>query len=82
QLGKLQKYVKKRLPVITQPVLAFQGLEDETIDIQSSRVVINSIRSKVKELIEIENGQHCVLLDAKREAVYAKTIEFIATAKN
>lgn len=82
QLGKLQSFIKDRLSKITQPVLVFQGLDDETIDIRSSRIVINSIRSNVKELVEVDKGQHCVLLDAQRDAVYTKTIKFIDEIRN
>ncbi len=82
QLGDLQIFIKKRLCLIRQPVLAFQGLKDETIDLQSSRKVIEMVSSNIKELIELENCRHCILLDAQREFVYQKTFDFIHRIEN
>jgi carboxylesterase len=82
ELGRFQEIVKKELPGIQQPMLVFQGLQDETIDINSSRIIVNTVGSEVKELVELENCGHCILLDIRRESVYERTLLFIRSLIN
>lgn len=76
ELGSLQEAVKSRLPEIRQPLLIFQGKQDETIDHHSASMVYNAVSSRVKQLIEPENCGHCVLLDKQRQDFYSQTIDF------
>ncbi|NMB54412.1 MAG: alpha/beta fold hydrolase [Leptolinea sp.] len=77
ELGRFQDIVMKELPGIQQPMLVFQGLQDETIDINSSRIIVNTVGSGVKDLVELENCGHCILLDNQREPVYKRALSFI-----
>ncbi len=77
ELGKLQFEVHRILYKIHQPLLVIQGLQDETIDIRSSRMVYDSVSSTRKELVELENCGHGVLLDKLHETVFAKSVAFI-----
>jgi len=76
ELGDLQKEVLRKLPEIHQPLLIFQGKQDETIDHRSSSLVYNAVSSTQKELVELDDCGHCVLLDKQRNDVYRKTIDF------
>lgn len=77
ELGKLQDEVRKTLSRITQPIIIFQGKNDETIDVKSSTIVYQSVSSTIKEVVELENCGHCILLDAQRETIYSRTENFL-----
>ena len=75
---KLQRYVRRRLPEIDQPVIIFQGLLDETISPDSARDIHARISSTDKTLVWLENSPHCVLLDHCWESIAGQSAEFIA----
>lgn len=77
ELGSFQKAVYKRLSDICQPLLIFQGRQDETIDHRSASMVYNAVSSRDKQLIEPENCGHCVLLNNQRKIFYNQTIDFL-----
>ncbi len=80
ELGKLQDEVRNCLSRINQPIIVFQGKNDETIDKKSSTIVYQTVSSDIKELIELENFGHCLLLDIQRETIYSRTETFIRTS--
>ncbi|HEX7555393.1 MAG TPA: alpha/beta fold hydrolase, partial [Leptolinea sp.] len=82
ELGNLQNQVRNLLPQVQQPVLIFQGKQDETIDPESSTTIFNSISSINKELIELNNCGHCVLLDIQHLLVYRKSVSFLTSLIN
>jgi carboxylesterase len=63
QLLKLQKKVKALLPSITTDALIFQGRNDHTINPLGTIKTYNSLGSKQKRLIWLEESSHCILLD-------------------
>jgi carboxylesterase len=79
ELGKLQDEVKNHLPEIHQPILIFQGKQDKTIDPRSSSNINNSVSSKNKELIELDNCGHCILLDVQHASVFQKSASFLTS---
>jgi carboxylesterase len=76
ELGELQKTVIEILPQVQQPLIIFQGNQDETIDHRSASMVYNAVSSTQKKLVELDNCGHCVLLDKQRNDVYHQTIDF------
>ncbi len=77
QVYKLQKEVRKRLALIHQPTIIFQGKLDTTIDASGARLIYSEISSLNKELIILENSGHCVVLEKEHKFVFEKSIEFI-----
>ncbi len=77
ELGMLQNKVMTILPEIRQPILIFQGKNDETIDQQSALLVYNAVSSREKHLIELDDCGHCVLLDKQHHKVNTRSIEFL-----
>ncbi len=77
QLYKLQKEVRKRLVLIHQPTIIFQGKLDTTIDPSGASLIYDNINSPYKELIVLENSGHCVVLEKEHNFVFEKSIEFI-----
>jgi carboxylesterase len=77
QLWRFQKQVGKRLSLVTQPALIFQGKKDRTILPVSSQIIFEGIRSKQKELVWLENSGHCVLLAPEHEQVITQSRAFV-----
>jgi carboxylesterase len=77
ELGSLQEAVKPRLPEIRQPLLIFQGKQDETIDHRSASMVYNAVSSREKQLIEPDNCGHCVLLNNQYKLFFVETTDFL-----
>ncbi len=77
ELGLLQNKIQGILPEIHQPILIYQGKQDETIDHQSAFMVYNAVSSREKHLVELDDCGHCVLLDKQHREVNTKSIEFL-----
>lgn len=77
QFYLLQKITKKKLNLITQPAIIFQGKLDQTISPDSSNFLYNEIKSEEKELLLLEKSEHCVLLDIEFDFIARKSLDFI-----
>jgi carboxylesterase len=77
ELGRLQSFVAKTFPDVIQPAIIFQGDRDETIEPRGSNIILQSISSQDKQLIEVDNCGHCVLLDAQHPRIYQLSLQFI-----
>ena len=77
QLRKLQEQVKRRLPLIQQPIQIIQGRHDKTIDLRSSEIILQHIGSAEKEFYWMENSTHVVLLDDEMDLIMQKTKSFL-----
>lgn len=77
QLHKFQQVVRKRLPLIQQPLLVFQGKLDRTINPLSSPEVLEWVSSEESELVWLDESGHCILLDKQMDLVEKLSLEFI-----
>jgi carboxylesterase len=77
ELGKLKTVVLRRLKEIRQPIFIFQGRQDKTIDIRGSKIIFDSVSSSRKELIELDNCGHCILLDKEHDSVFKYSVSLI-----
>lgn len=77
QLFLLQQKVKQRLARIHHPLLIFQGALDQTINPLGAKLIYDQVRSKEKELVNLENSGHCVILEKEHDLVFQKTLSFI-----
>ncbi|MAT44494.1 MAG: hypothetical protein CL609_19340 [Anaerolineaceae bacterium] len=77
ELYRLQKLVRHNLANILQPTLIFQGMLDQTIEINSAEIVYQHISSPQKELIYLENSRHCVILDKEFDFIVEKSLIFL-----
>lgn len=77
QMYLLQQKTRKNLKLIHQPAIIFQGKFDRTISLEGPRLIYNNISSTQKELVLLENSDHCVLLDKDFKFMARKTFEFL-----
>lgn len=80
QINRLIKSVRRQLPHITCPVLAFNGEGDQTVDIESGREAIDEMASTIKEYRRYGTDVPHVLTREEnpyRAEMFTQTIEFI-----
>jgi len=81
QLSQLQQEVRRRLPLIRQPMLVVQGRLDETIDPHCGEIILRETASTDKELHWFERSGHCVILDQEWEQASELALRFIERCK-
>ncbi len=84
QINRLIKSVRRQLPQITCPVLAFNGEGDQTVDIESGREVIARMASKIKDYRRYgSNVPHVLTREENpcRTEMFARTLVFYSGAR-
>jgi len=77
ELLRLQRAVRARLSGVRQPVFIAQGKLDRTVDPRAPQMILDGVRSSVKELHWFDRSAHCVLIDDEWEEVTALTLRFL-----
>ncbi len=80
ELVRLGREVRKRLPLIEQPLLVVQGRHDTTIHPQSGEIILNGAAATLKELHWMENSTHVVILDEELPEIGEITCRFLQRA--
>jgi carboxylesterase len=78
QLMKLLKHVRKDIGTIRQPILIFQGTQDQQVPVKAAHFIHDNVASADKELVLLEQSGHCLTVDAEREAVWQRAAKWIA----
>jgi carboxylesterase len=73
----LQRRVRRRLPLVAQPIIVFQGRLDSTLRHSGAEEIMASVQSTDKELVWQDGSSHCIVLDGEWEEVAEKTLAFI-----
>jgi len=73
----LARQVRRALPRIRQPILVFQGRWDAQLTPQAAQIVYDSVSSTDKTLVWLERSGHNLLADGEREAVWARSYEWL-----
>jgi len=85
QINRLIKNVRRQLPHITCPVLAFNGEGDQTVDIESGREVIDRVASEIKQYRRYGTDVPHVLTREEnpyRVEMFSQTIGFIQSLED
>lgn len=78
---KLQQLVKKSLSDIHSPVAIFHGHYDKTIDQTASEIIFRNLKSSVKQIFNMKNSGHVMLLDEEFSKIAEISWKFL-TSKN
>ena len=73
----LQRQVRRRLPLVEQPIIVFQGRLDTTLKHSGAEEIVANVQSAHKELVWQDDSSHCIILDVEWEDVAEKTLAFI-----
>ncbi|NHK32249.1 MAG: alpha/beta hydrolase [Asgard group archaeon] len=68
---------RKQLPKIESPILIIQGVLDGKWIVDSSRIIFNEVKSKIKNLILLQKTSHVLTMGPEKEKVHSFILEFI-----
>lgn len=75
--NKLCKHTIKSLPAITADLLVIHAVDDEVASVRNAQLVLDNVRSAVKEAYFLGNSYHIITVDNERETVCAEVAYFL-----
>ena len=82
QLLSMLKITRSNLPKIKVPLQLFHSVDDHTLPIANSNIVMNEIGSSNKSRIELLNSYHVATIDHDAELIFANSLAFIESLRN
>ncbi len=79
QLLKMLKYTRSRLHDVTVPMQLFHSVDDHTLPVSNTEIIMNSVGSRIKQRIELTNSYHVATLDYDSEIIFENSKIFIET---
>ena len=71
------KITRKNLSQITVPVQLFHSVEDHTLPVSNTEIVMSGLGSVNKSRIELVNSYHVATLDYDQELIFQNSLTFI-----
>ena len=77
QLLKMLRITRRNLRNITIPVQLFHSVEDHTLPVTNTEIILNEIGSLNKSRIELVNSYHVATMDYDQELIFQNSLTFI-----
>jgi carboxylesterase len=77
QALKMLRVTRKDLGAITVPLQLFHSVEDHTLPVSNTEIILAEIGSKDKTRIELVNSYHVATLDYDQELIFQNSLTFI-----
>ena len=77
ELLKMLKITRKNLGKVTVPVQLFHSVEDHTLPVTNTEIIMKGLGSTSKERIELVNSYHVATLDYDQELIFQNSLTFI-----
>lgn len=77
QLLKMLAYTRKRLHDVTAPMLLFHSVDDHTLPVTNTEIIMKGVGSREKQRIELVNSYHVATLDYDQEVIFENSRIFI-----
>ena len=77
QALKMLRITRKNLGAVTVPVQLFHSVEDHTLPVSNTEIILAEIGSKDKTRIELVNSYHVATLDYDQELIFQNSLTFI-----
>jgi len=77
QLLKMLSFTRKRLHDVTAPLQLFHSVDDHTLPVSNTELVMKLIGSKEKHRIELTNSYHVATLDYDADVIFENSRVFI-----
>ena len=77
QLLKMLRITRRNLPKITIPVQLFHSVEDHTLPVTNTEIILSEIGSINKSRIELVNSYHVATMDYDQELIFQNSLTFI-----
>jgi carboxylesterase len=75
-LRKLLGVAQQDLPQVHMPLLLLRSTDDHVVKAAGSRLIMERVGSKEKELVELANSYHLATLDHDAELIEKRVLEF------
>ena len=77
ELLKMLRYTRKRLHDVTVPMQLFHSVDDHTLPVTNTGIVMAEVNSREKNRIELVNSYHVATLDYDQEIIFENSRLFI-----
>ncbi len=77
ELLKMLKITRQKLGEITLPVQLFHSVDDHTLPVSNTEIVMKGISSTNKNRIELTNSYHVATLDYDADLIFQNSLTFI-----
>ena len=77
QLLKMLRITRRNLGAITVPVQLFHSVEDHTLPVSNTEIILAELGSTSKTRIELVNSYHVATMDYDRELIFQNSLTFI-----
>lgn len=77
QLLKMLRITRRNLKNITIPVQLFHSVEDHTLPVTNTEIILSEIGSINKSRIELVNSYHVATMDYDQELIFQNSLTFI-----
>jgi carboxylesterase len=77
QLLKMLHYTRKRLADVKVPLLLFHSVDDHTLPVSNTEIIMSEVGSRDKQRIELVNSFHVATLDYDQEIIFENSRIFI-----
>lgn len=77
QLLKMLRITRRNLKNITVPVQLFHSVEDHTLPVTNTEIILDEIGSLNKSRIELVNSYHVATMDYDQELIFQNSLTFI-----
>jgi carboxylesterase len=77
QLLKMLSYTRKRLHDVTAPLQLFHSVDDHTLPVSNTEIIMKGVGSREKQRIELVNSYHVATLDYDAEIIFENSRLFI-----
>lgn len=77
QLLQMLRITRKSLKNITVPVQLFHSVDDHTLPVTNTEIILNELGSKSKSRIELVNSYHVATMDYDQELIFQNSLTFI-----
>lgn len=77
ELLKMLSYTRKRLHDVSVPLQLFHSVDDHTLPVSNTEIVLKEVNSRDKTRIELVNSYHVATLDYDQEIIFENSRVFI-----
>lgn len=77
QLLKMLHYTRKRLHDVTVPMQLFHSVDDHTLPVSNTEIIMNEVNSREINRIELVNSYHVATMDNDAEIIFENSRVFI-----
>lgn len=77
QLLKMLRITRRNLSKVTVPVQLFHSVEDHTLPVTNTEIIMDEIGSANKSRIELVNSYHVATMDYDQELIFQNSLTFI-----